>query len=232
MTTQSDSGAPDIYKDSFIPFIVKWGRRTNLFGIVLCFLPCFVLAFMGILPRVDSLITAVLLMLPVIGVGYIYEPLGFFAVLGIPGSYMAFLSGNISNLRVPCSSIAQNAAGVEEGSEKGSIIATIGIAVSILVNLAILTLGVVAGSYVLSKLPPRATEILNLMLPALLASLTVNYIIQKPRLAMVGVPIIVIVSILSGAGVFGALGTVIAILVSVFGTMAIGISLAKKGVIK
>lgn len=171
-------------------------------------------------------------MLPVIGVGYIYEPLGFFAVLGIPGSYMAFLSGNISNLRVPCSSIAQNAAGVEEGSEKGSIIATIGIAVSILVNLAILTLGVVAGSYVLSKLPPRATEILNLMLPALLASLTVNYIIQKPRLAMVGVPIIVIMSILSGAGVFGALGTVIAILVSVFGTMAIGISLAKKGVIK
>lgn len=42
-------------------------------------------------------------------------------------------------MRVPCSSVAQEAAGVEMGSDKGSVVSTIGIAVSIIVNIVILT---------------------------------------------------------------------------------------------
>ena len=62
---------------------------------------------------------------------------------------MAFLSGNISNMRIPCASMAQVAADVEPGTEKGSVIATIGMAVSIMINTSVLTVGAILGTSVL-----------------------------------------------------------------------------------
>ena len=161
-----------------------------------------------------------------------YEPISYFAVLGIPGTYMSFLSGNISNLRVPASSIAQEAAGVEEGSDEGTIVATIGIAVSTFINIIILTIGVVAGAWVLAQLPPIVSEVLNLLLPALFAALLANYIVKKPKLALFSVPLALIMVMLHNAGVFAFLknlGTPLVVLVSVFGTMGFGIIMAKKG---
>ena len=101
------------------------------------------------------------------GAFYIVEPISYFPILGIPGTYLTFLSGNTSNMRVPCSSVAQEAAGVEMGTEEGSIISTIGIATSILVNVVILTVGAVAGSVILNILPAPVKEALNFLLPAL-----------------------------------------------------------------
>ena len=90
-----------IFKGIFIPWIIKWGRGINLLGIVLCFGPCIALAIMGYYPPWAAFVTALAIQLPMVCSAYIYEPISFFAVLGIPGSYMSFLSGNISNLRVP-----------------------------------------------------------------------------------------------------------------------------------
>ena len=57
------------------------------------------------------------------------EPISYFPIVGVAGTYMAFVSGNISNLRIPCAMIAQKAAGVEPGTDRGSIVATLGMAV-------------------------------------------------------------------------------------------------------
>lgn len=56
-------------------------------------------------------------------------------------------------MRVPCSSVAQEAAGVEMGSDKGSVVSTIGIAVSIIVNIVILTIGAIAGNAIIGMMP-------------------------------------------------------------------------------
>ena len=167
-----------IFKSSFIPWIIKWGRSSNLLGVLLCFGPCIALGILGFFPEWGAFAAALAIQLPTSASAYIYEPISYFAVLGIPGSYMSFLSGNISNLRVPASSIAQEAAGVEEGSDEGTIVATIGIAVSTFINIVILTVGVVAGAWVLEQLPPIVSEVLNLLLPALFAALLANYIVK------------------------------------------------------
>lgn len=222
-----------VFKDSFIPYIIKWGKGLNLLGVVLCFGPCLALAIMGIFPPWEAFFTALAIQLPMVISPYIYEPISYFAVLGIPGSYMSFLSGNISNLRVPASSVAQAAAGVEEGSDEGTIIATIGIAVSTFVNIVILAIGVVLGAVALSKLPPEVTVALNLLLPALFAALLANYAMQKPKLALISIPLSLAMVFLSKGGMLsflpGALASALPILISVFGTMAIGVKMAKKG---
>lgn len=220
-----------IFKNSFIPWIIKWGRGLNLLGVLLCFGPCIALAIMGYFPPWSAFVAALAIQLPGVMSAYIYEPISYFAVLGIPGSYMAFLSGNISNLRVPSSAIAQEAAGVEEGSDEGTIIATIGIAVSIFVNIIILTIGVMGGAYVLAKLPPVVTQALNLLLPALFAALLANNVTKNPKLACVGIPLGGIMMVLQNAGVLNFLGmftTPVVVLVTVFGTMGAGIVMAKK----
>ena len=221
-----------IFKSSFIPWIIKWGRSSNLLGVLLCFGPCIALGILGFFPEWGAFAAALAIQLPTSASAYIYEPISYFAVLGIPGSYMSFLSGNISNLRVPASSIAQEAAGVEEGSDEGTIVATIGIAVSTFINIVILTVGVVAGAWVLEQLPPIVSEVLNLLLPALFAALLANYIVKKPKLALFGVPLALVMVMLHNAGVLSMLGrlaTPLVVLVSVFGTMAFGIIMARIG---
>lgn len=50
------------------------------------------------------------------------EPISYFLVLGISGTYISFLAGNISNFRLPVSAVAQEVAGVREGSHEGEIV--------------------------------------------------------------------------------------------------------------
>jgi len=219
-------------KDTFIPWSIKWGRGLNLLGIVLCFGPCIALALMGIFPPWGALISVIAVQLPMLAPAYFYEPISFFPVLGIPGTYMSFLSGNATNLRMPAAAVAQEAAGVEQGSESGTIISTIGVAVSVFVNILILTIGVLAGSWIITLLPPVVTEALNLLLPALFAALLGNYIMKSPKLALFGIPLCALIIIAKNAGLLSflpaVLGTPLVVIICVFGTMAFGIFQAKK----
>ena len=104
------------------------------------------------------------------------EPISYFPIVGVAGTYMAFVSGNFSNLRIPCAMIAKKAAGVEPGTDRGSIVATLGMAVSIIVNVIILAAGIFAGAQVLQQLPEIVVNALQLLLPAL-----VGAIVKSPR---------------------------------------------------
>lgn len=100
------------------------------------------------MPTAKAIAAAAAIRISACLVYYFIEPISFQPVLGIPGTYMAFLSGNISNLRVPCSSVAQQAAGVQEGTPEGAVISTVGVAVSVVVNTTILTIGVLLGQQI------------------------------------------------------------------------------------
>lgn len=118
----------EYYNKVYIPDIVKWGKITMLLGIITCFGPALVISVIyGCMPPVSAIIAGTIAQISVSGAFYIVEPISYFPILGIPGTYLTFLSGNTSNMRVPCSSVAQEAAGVEMGSDKGSVVSTIGI---------------------------------------------------------------------------------------------------------
>ena len=158
----------EYYNKVYIPDIVKWGKITMLLGIITCFGPALVISVVyGCMPPVSAIIAGTIAQISVSGAFYIVEPISYFPILGIPGTYLTFLSGNTSNMRVPCSSVAQEAAGVEMGSDKGSVVSTIGIAVSIIVNIVILTIGAIAGNAIIGMMPEGFKQALNFLLPAL-----------------------------------------------------------------
>ena len=191
------------FENEYLPKMHRVGTITNILGVVLSFAPAAVLAVVyGLLPDWGALLTAFIAALSAFGFLWIVEPISYFTVVGPIGTYMAFLSGNISNMRVPCASMAQVSAGVEPGTDKGSIIATIGMAVSVIINLSVLTIGVILGSSILSKMPAAVTEALNYLLPALFGALLMQFGLKQKNLAVVMLIFSIIMCIAINAGVF------------------------------
>lgn len=220
------------YDNEYMPKQHKIGKLTGWTGLVICFAPALVLGFLYHLwPNPAALVTASIAALSSFLIIQIVEPISYYPLVGPVGTYMAFLSGNISNMRIPCASMAQISAGVEPGSHKGSIIAAIGMGISVIINITVLTLGVIAGSSILAMLPETVISALNYVLPALFGALFIQFAVKQKKLSVIMLAICILLYIGINGGVFdflpGArnyLGT----LVSVFSAIAIGVAMDKK----
>jgi predicted branched-subunit amino acid permease len=137
---------------------------------------------------------------------------------------MSFLSGNIGNLRLPASVAALQAADIEPGTDQGTIIATMGVAVSIIVNVLMLTIGVILGSSVLSLLPKSVVLALNNILPALFGAMLAQQFVPNPKIGCVAVVLAGGMLLLNKFGFLGFLpGNPVyaVIIVAVFGSILI-----------
>lgn len=224
------------YHNSYLPYIKTWGKRTSWLAIVISFGPAIVLALgFGLMPPINAIITAFISIVSAVGVLWVVEPVSYFPIIGMPGTYMAFVSGNISNLRVPCAAIAQDVAGVKPGSEEGIVVSTLGMGVSVLVNIALLTIGVVAGSAILEKLPASVIEAFNYLLPALFGAIFVQFALKQLKIAPVAIVLGLGLTLGVNAGIFNFLPgvpTYVVTLGSVFGTILVGRLMYKKGIVK
>ena len=219
----------NVYDGIYLPDIIKWGKLTSWLGVLVSFGPALVLAVIyGLIPPASAILTGFISMAGAVGVMWFVEPISYFPIVGVAGTYMAFLTGNISNLRIPAATVAQKVAGVEPGSNEGSIIATLGMAVSVVVNIAILALGVLAGTQILAALPQNVVDAFDYLLPALFGALFVQFAVSKPKLAPIAIVIAIGLTLLVNQGVIPSFITT---LVSVFGTMGIGIAMHKKDMI-
>ena len=177
-----------IYKQKFIPYAIKWGRITNLYAVVISFVPvALIMWYYGYTPGITELSIGLLSTVGVVGVMWFSDPIAYFPILGIPGIYMAHLSGNTANLKVPTAAIAQEAAGVKPGSDEGGIIVTISCAVSATVCLIALTIACIGGSALLSRLPQGVVSILGYVLPSLHAALLARMTKGQPKMLMSGI---------------------------------------------
>lgn len=221
----------EFFEKEYMPKMNRIGKITGALGVLLAFLPAVFLAVVyGFLPKIPALITAFVAGASSFAVLWFVEPISYFSVLGPIGTYMSFLSGNISNMRVPCSSMAQLSAEVEPGTEEGSIVSTIGIAVSIIINISVLTIGVILGSSILAMLPASVTDALNYLLPALFGALLVQFGLKTMKISTFVLVFAVVINICLNLGVFNWLpgaSNYLGILTSVF--LAIVISVVTFG---
>jgi len=188
--------------NEFISYVVRWGRLTNLLGLVFSFGPALILlTVFGLKPPTSAIIAGA-------------------------GTYMSFLAGNISNLRLPCAAVSQKAAGVEPGTEEGAIIATLGIAASIIVNTTILTFGAIVGATIFNALPEVAKMGLQTyLIPAIFGAVFVQFARTNLRLGAIALALAFPLTFLLNKGFFAFLPgypSYAVIIVTVFGTIYIG----------
>lgn len=232
---KTGSTAVESAVEEYDAYINRIGKRTNYLGVLISFGPVLVLlAVFGIVPPASAILSAFIAIASAVGVNWIIEPISYFPIIGAAGTYMAFITGNISNLRIPCAAVAQKVAGVEPGTRQGNIVATLGIAISVIINIAILIFGVFAGSFLLNRLPASVTNALNYLLPALFGAIFVQFALMKLKIAPVALGIAMLLAYLVNQGAFAFLpGTpsYVTTLGTVIGTIVISLFLYKKKIL-
>ena len=116
----------------------------------------------------------------------VVEFLVYAPMLGVGGSYLSFITGNVTNMKIPCVMNAKEIAGTESGTPEHEIISTISVATSAIVT----TLVIVAGVILLVPLQPvLQAEVLlpafNNVVPALFGALGLKYFIKSPKIAVI-----------------------------------------------
>ena len=159
----------------------------------------------------------------------IIETFTYVPMLGAGGSYLAFVTGNITNLKAPAAMNALELMGADVKTEEGEIISTIAIAVSSIVTTLIIVLGVVLIVPLTPVLnSPALAPAFDQILPALFGGLGVVYIARNWKIAVAPVALMLILFIL-----IPGLGSYVGILVPVGVLTALGVAriLYKKGVL-
>lgn len=213
------------WEEIWIKPVVRIGMVTLLVSAVMTMLPVIYLKVKyGVLPPFPVTLKSWGMIAAIFGAFYIVEPLSYYPVLGLAGTYMSFLSGNIANLRMPCSAIAQEVTEVEQASCEAEIISTLGIAGSVITNLIFVSVGAVAGFAIVQRFPSVVADAFkNFAVSAIFGAVFGQAALRYPKISVISLPIALL-----ALGIFKAPAW-LAIIVSVFGTIAFSRWMYKKG---
>ena len=160
----------------------------------------------------------------------IIETITYIPMLGAGGSYLSFVTGNISNLKLPCALNAMESAEVKANSEEGEIISTIAIAVSSIVTTVIIVLGVLL---IIPLTPLLEAPVLkpafDQLLPALFGALGVVFISKNWKIAIAPVILMLILFIFVPAINSSTVGIMVP--VGVIFTLVVSRILYKRGIL-
>ena len=200
----------------------KWGRILGLVIFALIFFSPFVVALVfQALPNWKALGEGILAVLPMYWAVGLVEIFTYTPMLGAGGTYVAFVTGNISNLKLPCALDALERSGYKATSEEGEIISTIAITVSSIVTTLIILIGV---CLIVPLSPILESETLsaafNQILPALFGGLAVVFISKNWKIAIAPVILMIVLFVAvpalnsSTVGIMVPVGVVFTIAVS------------------
>ncbi|MBS5037439.1 MAG: hypothetical protein ACLVH8_01440 [Fusobacterium sp.] len=168
--------------DNYISGITKIGRTTMLLGMVATLAPALLMTFyFGYNPGISAIIAGAICQISVSGAFWFSEPISYYPIVGRAGLYMTFLSGNTVNVRIPAAISAQQASGHLPGTNKGSIMGTVGMGVSVWVCAILLTISIIAGETLLAKVPASFMTVLSLIIPALFGGIFTQFAIKSPK---------------------------------------------------
>ena len=160
----------------------------------------------------------------------VVEVITFIPMLGAGGSYLSFVTGNISNLKLPCALNALENANVKAQSEEGEIVSTIAIAVSSIVTTVIIIIGVIL---IVPLAPILSNPVLqpafDQMLPALFGALGVVFISKNWKISIAPVVLMLVLFVFVPAINTSTVGIMVP--VGVVFTLVVSRILYKKGLI-
>lgn len=198
-----------------------YGRIWMLTALLVIFsVPASICIYYNAWPELTSVLKGLVGVAPIYWTVAVIEVFTFTPMLGTGGSYLGFVTGNLTNLKVPAALSAMDNAKVKPGTEEGEVISTIAIATSSIVTTIVIALGV----FLLAQITPILnSELLKPafenILPALFGGLGVVYISKNWKVAIVPVCFMVIL-FLAVPSLSGSVG----ILVPVGALIAIGVA--------
>lgn len=159
-------------------------------------------------PSGTAVLKGLLGVAPIFWTVSVIEVFTYGPMLGTGGSYLAFVTGNITNIKAPAALSAMENTGVKPGTEEGEVISTIAIATSSIVTTIVISLGVLLLSFLTPILnSPDLKPAFDNVLPALFGGLAVVYISKNWKLSLAPLIFMIVLFLLvpSLAGSVGVL---------------------------
>ena len=174
-------------------YFERYNSRTHTIGrvssvIVLIMLvgaPFLIGAYLGAMPDLGAAAKAFISVGLVWTVSSVVEFLVYTPMLGAGGGYLAFITGNLINMKIPCAVNARDIVGAKTGTPENEIISTLSIATSSLVTIVVLALGVlllVPLQPVLQS--PALQPAFENVVPALFGAMAYKYYRKNMKIAL------------------------------------------------
>jgi hypothetical protein len=132
-----------------------------------------------------------LILVGFLSVGVIYIPIGiietftYAPMMGVAATYIANVTGNISNLKLPVTLAAIKQAKLENGSDEAEIISTIAVASSSIVTTLIIALGVLLMLPYLDTIKEVLGPVTDYLVPAIFGAIGFVFIVRYYKLTIV-----------------------------------------------
>ena len=172
----------------------KYNDRTHVYGRIACIVTLILLigapfvmgAYLGAMPSMPAFGKAFLAVGIVWFVRCIAEYLVYTPMLGAGGSYLAFMTGNLINMKIPCAVNARDIVGAKTGTPENEIISTLSIATASLVTVVVLALGV---ALLIPLQPilqdPALQPAFENVVPALFGAMAYKYFRNNMKIAVI-----------------------------------------------
>lgn len=188
-----------------------YNRRTHLFGriasvitlVLLLGAPFVIGGYLGVSPDLSAAASGFLAIGIVWLVSCVAEWLIYTPMLGAGGGYLAFITGNLINMKIPCAVNARDIVGVKAGTPENEIVSTLSIATSSLVTILVLALGVLLLLPLQPVLQsPVLTPAFDNVVPALFGAMACKYFrknwdIALPPLLVMSLLFVLVPSLIS-----------------------------------
>ncbi|MBE6660549.1 MAG: hypothetical protein E7605_04010 [Ruminococcaceae bacterium] len=216
---------------TYMDKVHRWGTTWNLSMMVLLMaFPFAVALIFNAMPDWQGLLMGLIATAPMYWAVGVVETFTYIPMLGAGGSYLSFVTGNISNLKLPCALGALEQAGVKANSDEGEVVSTVAIAVSSIVTTIIIILGVLLIVPLTPLLEsPVLTPAFDQMIPALFGGLGVVFVSRNWKIAIAPVILMLILFIFVPALNEGTVGIMVP--VSVLFTVGVSRLMYKKGML-
>ena len=200
-------------------------KKTDKYGkiwiwtavVVVLMVPVAICLYYNAWPQVTAVLKGLLGVAPIYWTVGVIEVITYTPMLGTGGTYLAFVTGNLTSLKAPSALNAMENAQVKPGTEEGEVISTIAIAVCSIVTTLVLVIGVCVLTLITPILnSPVLAPAFDNILPALFGGLAVVYVSKNWKLAIsplifMAALFLAVPSLASSVGVLVPVGVLIAL---------------------
>lgn len=200
--------------------------KTHFYGkiwiwsavVIIMLVPVAICVYYDAWPSGDAVLKGLLGVAPIFWTVGAIEVITFTPMLGTGGSYLGFVTGNLTSLKVPAALNAMENNEVKQGTEEGEIVSTIAIATSSIVTTIIIAIGTILLTYLSPIInSPVLKPAFDNILPSLFGGLAVVYVSKNWKIAMAPLIFMIVLFLLlpslsSSVGILVPVGAIISII--------------------
>jgi hypothetical protein len=198
---------------------------TSVALVLLIAIPLLFCLIYGVMPEWNAFWKGAIAIIPMYWAIGLIEVFNYSPMVGSGGTYLAFVTGNLANMKVPAAQVTLSKAGVSASSEEGEVLSTIAVAVSSIVTTLILIVGLVLVIPITNWInaDPLLSQVFDLsngyVIPALFGALGVVFISKSWKLAVIPTVLMVLLFILvpglfASSGIFIPVMSIVAVVIA------------------